>query len=230
MSVFLERHLFDRFRRPPSTATILAAAALFVSLSGVAYAAATIGSAEVVNNSLQSVDLKDGAGVKGIDVVNDSLTGLDVQESSLDGVGRKLIYSAVADTSAPRTTLGAVAGYTFKAACVKAPYHTTVVMYANGPAGDLQGYTWWRVNDDPDPNVETGEDPRGSAIPASSDTVLLGFTLSGNPGGTDYVRGTGTTWIHSGANLLKVDVHALLDLRSGSATNCTVYAMVTKGV
>ncbi len=58
--------------------TVVAYLALVLASSGVAYAAATVGSAEVVNNSLKSIDLKDGYAVRGVDVVDESLTGADI--------------------------------------------------------------------------------------------------------------------------------------------------------
>jgi hypothetical protein len=54
---------------------VVALIALFASLSGVAWAANTVGSSDVIDNSLQSVDLKDNAAVKSADVVNDSVVG-----------------------------------------------------------------------------------------------------------------------------------------------------------
>ena len=36
-----------------------------------------------INNSLKSADLKDGAAVRGVDVINNSLTGADIDESTL---------------------------------------------------------------------------------------------------------------------------------------------------
>jgi hypothetical protein len=42
-----------------SPATVMGAVALFVSLGGVGYAAATIGSAQIANNSVRSKDFKD---------------------------------------------------------------------------------------------------------------------------------------------------------------------------
>jgi hypothetical protein len=76
--------------------------ALFVALGGTAYAAATIGSAQIVDNSVASVDLRDGD-VRSVDVRNDSLngggllsqdigadalTGEDIEEASLGPVPR----------------------------------------------------------------------------------------------------------------------------------------------
>lgn len=56
----------------PSHATIVAYLALFTALGGSAYAAATIGSAEIKNNSIRSRDVR-----------NQALTGKDINERSL---------------------------------------------------------------------------------------------------------------------------------------------------
>jgi hypothetical protein len=74
--------------RRPSHATVVAYVALLLAMSGTAYAAATVGSGDVVDDSLRSVDLKDGAAVRSEDVVNDSfsgggLTGQDIREGTL---------------------------------------------------------------------------------------------------------------------------------------------------
>ena len=71
---------------PPSPAAVIACMALFVALGGGAYAATQITSQDVKNNSLLSIDLKDGEGVKGVDVKNNSLKGKDIDESSLGKV------------------------------------------------------------------------------------------------------------------------------------------------
>jgi hypothetical protein len=62
-------------RLRPSPAMVVALIALFASLSGIAWAANTVGSGDVIDNSLQSVDLKDNAAVKSADVVNDTVVG-----------------------------------------------------------------------------------------------------------------------------------------------------------
>jgi hypothetical protein len=59
----------------PSPALIIALVSLFVSLSGVVYAAATIGSSDIKNNS-----------IKGKDVRDDNLTGADIAEDTLGKV------------------------------------------------------------------------------------------------------------------------------------------------
>lgn len=78
-----------------SPATVISCAALFVSLGGVGYAAATIGSGQIKNNAVQSKDIKNNnitgkdiktGSVGGSDVKNNGLTGTDVNESSLGKV------------------------------------------------------------------------------------------------------------------------------------------------
>jgi hypothetical protein len=69
----------------PKHSTAVAYLALFVALAGGAYAAATVNSGDVVNNSLKSVDLKNNKGVKGVDVRNSSLRGNDIANDSVTG-------------------------------------------------------------------------------------------------------------------------------------------------
>src|SRR5262245_22726673 len=80
----------------------MGALALFLVLTGgTAYAAGTVGSAAVIDNSLLSADLKDnaavrsadvqddtstGGGLQGIDIRPSTLTGADINESSLSQV------------------------------------------------------------------------------------------------------------------------------------------------
>lgn len=67
----------------PRHAIVVAYLALFMAMSGTAYAAATIDSTDVVDESIKSVDLKNGAAVKSEDVVNESLSGQDIKEATL---------------------------------------------------------------------------------------------------------------------------------------------------
>ena len=74
--------MISRFRHL-SYANVMATLAVVTALAGSAYAAATVNSRDVVDNSLKSVDLKNGRGVKGADVRNDTLTGADIVEGTL---------------------------------------------------------------------------------------------------------------------------------------------------
>jgi hypothetical protein len=64
-----------RMRAHLTYANVMATIAVFIALGGVAYAANTIDSADVIDNSLRSVDLKDDQAVKSADVRDDTLAG-----------------------------------------------------------------------------------------------------------------------------------------------------------
>jgi hypothetical protein len=82
-------------------ANVVSTLCLFILLGGVAWAAATINSKDVIDNSLKSVDLKDGKGVQGADVAPGSLGGAAIDESSLG----KVPSAASADSATDADTL-----------------------------------------------------------------------------------------------------------------------------
>src|SRR3954447_15157128 len=73
---------FSRLR--PSPAMIVACISLFVAVGGVGYAAATIGSTQIKNNSVRGKDIRNST-ITGKDVKNSGLTGSDIKNSSLAG-------------------------------------------------------------------------------------------------------------------------------------------------
>jgi hypothetical protein len=81
--------------RRPSVSLVIACLALFVALGGVGYAAATIGSAAVIDNSIKSRDFRNND-LRGKDVRQNTLKGPDIAESSLG----KVPTAANADTAA----------------------------------------------------------------------------------------------------------------------------------
>jgi hypothetical protein len=66
----------------PKYADVAATVALVLSLSGTAYAATVIYSANIADNTILGRDVHDGA-LTGTDVLNGSLTGADVKDGSL---------------------------------------------------------------------------------------------------------------------------------------------------
>ena len=72
-----------RIRRTPSPALVIACMALFVALSGVAYAAATIGSEDIINGSIRNRDFKDGT-LRGQEAKRNGFGGGAIKETSLD--------------------------------------------------------------------------------------------------------------------------------------------------
>lgn len=73
----------------PSYADIMSTLAVVLALVGGGTALAaqatrgSVGSAAVKNNSIRSADLRDGAAVRSKDVADNSLTGVDIDESTL---------------------------------------------------------------------------------------------------------------------------------------------------
>lgn len=86
-----------KFRINPSL--LISMVALFVALGGVSYAAATIGSAQIKNNSVRSKDVKNGD-LRGKDLKADTVDGKRVLESSLGQVPS----AATADSATKATT------------------------------------------------------------------------------------------------------------------------------
>jgi hypothetical protein len=196
--------------------------ALSFSLSGVAYAA-SIGSADIIDNSVRSIDLKDGAAVKGIDVVDNNLTGADIDEASLNGVARKLFYIGAPSTlPAPITTLATVGGYTLAAQCIDADasINVTLVLLIQGPFGKGQG--------DSTQYVQAGSYVLGPSattfdVPAGRQIGIL--VLSSD--GPTYSQKTATYFIQSGTTLLELELYGFVDHRVGVLDRCLLYGAAT---
>jgi hypothetical protein len=69
--------------RTPAPALVIACIALFVALSGAAYAAATIESEDIVNGSIRNRDFKDGT-LRGNEAKRDGFGGGAIKERSLN--------------------------------------------------------------------------------------------------------------------------------------------------
>ena len=82
-----------RFLRTPSPAMVVACVALFVSLGGVSYAVATIGSDDIINGSIRNRDFKDGT-LRGNEAKPDGFGPNSIKEQSLDASKLKQVPSA----------------------------------------------------------------------------------------------------------------------------------------
>ena len=69
--------------RTPSPSLVIACLALFVALSGAAYAASTIGSTDIIDGSIRNRDFKDGT-LRGNEAKRNGFGGGAIKESSLD--------------------------------------------------------------------------------------------------------------------------------------------------
>jgi hypothetical protein len=206
--------------RRPGHATLVAYLALFFALGGTAYAAATIGSPEVKDNSLQSIDLKDGSAVKSVDVIDNSLTGVDINEATLTGVAHRVVLQGVATTAdpAPITTVGVAAPYTIKATCDGRSNRVQVMLTVRGPAGIARGDFTSFVNDDP-ARVAFGGLSR--TVTPTEDTPFLFVTSA-----TEFVRATTSIWFQSGQTVAELRVHVIVDNHEGSR-GCLVVGTLT---
>ena len=92
----------------PRHVTVVSYLALFLALGGAAWAAATVGSGDVVNNSLRSADLKNNAAVRSSDVRNRSLGGADLRNNSLAGTEFGADSVGGADIREPSLLIGRV--------------------------------------------------------------------------------------------------------------------------
>ena len=86
----------------------ISAVAIFVALGGTGYAAATVGSTQIKNNSIRGKDVRN-SNLTGKDVARNSLTGSDVAESRLAKV-RSAARADSAGTAGAASGLGPSAG------------------------------------------------------------------------------------------------------------------------
>jgi hypothetical protein len=160
-----------------------------------------------------------GGSINGKDVADNSLGGVDVNEASLTGDARKLIYNASASRlPAPTTKIATVGPYTIKGGCETADT-VDVLLFANGPAGSFQVMDDATVND----NTDHGTFSNGREFPANKDILL---TSAGAMGG-EFTRIAGTAILRSGSTLVQVDFDAVVDDRS-SPGGCLIYGTATK--
>jgi hypothetical protein len=215
--------------------TVAAYLALLLASSTAAYAAATIGSAQVIDNSLKSVDLANGAAVGGVDVINDSLTGADVREESLNGVARAIIYREIPDqTVGPMKLVASAGGYDLLTDCRKARnFFLSMQLWVRGPSGAVQWhYSVWE-KDNPNSGGQTGSYPGGASLPSGSATVVLrpvdfdptNPRLFARP--NEYTRFVGEWTVVSGASLVKFDLHGIIDDRSATQS-CSIFGTAMK--
>jgi hypothetical protein len=154
--------------------------------------------------------------VNGQDVADNSSTGADINESSLTGNVRKLIYDS--PVSGGPTKIATVGGYTLKGECFNDAGSVGLHVVANGPAGLANIMSDWTEDDTRD----IGNHSSGIVIPASTDTVLLQFEA--NPG--HFLREGGTAMLKSGSTLVEVEFNAVADARPNHP--CFLYGTATR--
>jgi hypothetical protein len=192
-----------QFRRlRPSPALAISLVALFVSIGGVGYAAATVGtediedgavttnklhgnavtSPKIANGQVGTLDLAT-AGVTGGKVENDSLTGSDIKESTLgtvpnaDTTGGMTVqkFSATPAENTPLTTVATVGTLNLRFGCsANGEPRFTVTARSGAPEQGMKGSF-----------IDGAEQPHSVAsgtIPPEGVVVLNGNALSADGG------------------------------------------------
>ena len=153
--------------------------------------------------------------VNGQDLADNSLGGTDINESSLTGDTRTLIYNA-ASSNSPPTTIATVGPYAIKGRCASAG----ASLYVNGPTGAADVMVGQTRND----ATDLGTASSGLLIPANTDTFIIG---SGIPLSGNYLRIAGTAMLRtSTGTLVQVDFNAVGDDRGSGS--CFIYGTATR--
>jgi hypothetical protein len=183
------------FKRRPQPATLISLAALFVALGGTSYAALTVTSGTVKNNSLSGIDIK-----------NSSLTTLDVKNRSL----RAIDFRA---SDVPRGATGPQGPQG-----IQGPKGDTG---AKGDAGTPATRLWGSINNaNPTPTIrygqgvtavaDTGYSPGSTTVTFDRDVSTCAFLVTpvGHGGGflTPTVTAAVTTGFYEGSGLTNSQV------------------------
>ncbi len=159
--------------RTPSPALVIACVALFVALSGAAYAAATIGSSDIIDGSIRNRDFKDGT-LRGNEAKRNGFGGGAIKESTLD----KVDNAAVADGLSRHAVVSAAGALARNRGATSAT-RTGEGQYQVVFDADVAGCTYFATLGD----VAAGAPPAGE--------VAVGST-AGNANGVTVVTRDGT--------------------------------------
>jgi hypothetical protein len=135
----------------PNHATIVAYLALFTALGGSAYAAATIGSKEIKDNSIRSRDVR-----------NQTLTGKDINERSLET--RPNVYRKSVTVRATAGRVIAIAPCNPGDLAISGGASGATRALALSTTGPLPKLNGWVAEFDGTPAVTGGESPTVIAV------------------------------------------------------------------
>lgn len=205
--------------RRPSPATVMSAIALFVSLGGVGYAAAHIGSAQIKNNSIRGKDIHNST-ITGKDVKNGSLGGADVKESKLGEVpaaahAESADNAKSADTAASATT-AATANLATRASVATSAGNATT---ANGQR--IVKFSGTVADDDPELTLANLGGLRVIGTCPGGDTELRAQNTSGATGTLQSGGGKDNTVAFSNADeeFTTSDTNDIVSGGSGAGTS-----------
>ena len=159
--------------------------------------------------------------VKSKHIAPNAARGVDIEEKTLSGNVRKLIYNAPGTSSAPLTKIAKVGPYTIKGQCTLDFTDVRFDLWVRGPAGTADWMQGRAVNDVP--GSLGAPSSKSVGIPANVDTEILS---SGETDEPDYRRIGGTAMLRSGSKLVEVEYNAVADARVASKS-CFLYGAAT---
>jgi hypothetical protein len=201
--------------RRPTPAMIVSLLALFMALGSGAYAASKVDSGDIQNNSVKSKDLKNKKGVKGVDVVKNSLTGKQIKEASLGTVPN----SAETDRIIPFGPTGLAEGQT---ATLFSRGPLSVVAQCQDDTGDTEL------------NVIAASTEAGSTFAGDDDSGVIGPTsIFEDPGASDTAGGDPSTsdgyddqfWLFAPSGTAFTGTVA--SIADGTTQTCTAFGNIT---
>jgi hypothetical protein len=169
--------------RTPSPATAIACLALFVALGGVAYAAATIGSADIIDGSIRNRDFKDGT-LRGQEAKRNGFGGGAIKERTLNAAELDATDIGKVNTASTADGLTRHAVISGAGAVVRGRGTTSAARTAEGQyqvlfAGDVRECTYFATLGEP-----------GTGAPGAGE-IAVG-TLAGDANGVRVVTRNST--------------------------------------
>ena len=209
-------------------ANVISTVCLFLLLGG--------GTAVALNgtNTVQSDDLGPGAQVKapdvaanavnGANIVNNSVTGGDVNESTLNGLvrGRMLDFNlAATNPGDPQSPIATVGPYKLSGTCVSVAGSLQFHVYAQGPAG----YAETEFSEVKNDTTDAGDHSQSSVPSANVNTQVLSLDVD-----SGFSRAGGTLVLRSNTGtIVQVLFSAVLDKNGGTGGACHVWGTATTG-
>jgi hypothetical protein len=155
-------------------------------------------------------------------VVDNSLTGADVNESTLAGVLRGRMLDLNMFAGDPEKRIAAVGPYALKGQCFYVSANTLVMQVsAKGPAGSFET-EFSKVENDA---VDKGNRSLGEPLSSNTNTRVLVFDA-----GSGFSRAGGTLVLRSNSGtMVQVGFSAAVDTNAGTDGACHLWGSATTG-
>jgi hypothetical protein len=157
--------------------------------------------------------------VNGQDVAANSLTGENINEASLTGDVKRLVYSSAASSSSLKL-IAQVGPFKLYGECLPTTQDYRQVRIFAGGTNGLADSMWSETEND---GTDIGTKSAGLLVDNTSlRQFATAFAFTGN-----FRRIGGTAMLQSGATLVQVDFNAVADFRS-SPGSCFIYGTATR--